>query len=85
MTPEYLTTSEAAQYLRFPTVNAFRKWLGRNRIPVWRSGRVVRFRRDVLDGWGERKPRHIQTVQGDQQGSFVSRHVPNVKRLARVG
>ena len=53
---DYLTPAEAAEYLRFPTINAFRKWLGRHHVPAWRSGRTVLYRRDVLDAMGERKP-----------------------------
>ena len=73
MTSPYLTPAEAAEYLRFPTINAFRKWLGRHHVPAWRSGRTVLYRRDVLDAMGERKPSISR-----RSGVGLVLHRPNV-------
>jgi hypothetical protein len=47
----YLTTDEAAAYLRFPTVNAFHQWRHRHagRLPVHRRGGKPLFRQSDLD------------------------------------
>lgn len=45
----YLTVPEAADYTRRPSVNAFRKWAYKARLPVCRAGRAVLYRRRDLD------------------------------------
>lgn len=47
----WLTTEEAARYLRFPSVRAFYAWLDRNNIPKSRRGRVLLFERRILDAY----------------------------------
>lgn len=44
----YLLTDEAARFLRFPSAHLFRKWAGRNRVPVQRRGRTLLYERRVL-------------------------------------
>ena len=45
----YLTVDEAAQYLCFPSRNAFYHWIGRSGVPRCRRGRVLLFLRRDLD------------------------------------
>jgi hypothetical protein len=45
----YLTVSEAADYTRKPTINAFWKWAAKAAIPKCRQGRAVLYRRRDLD------------------------------------
>jgi len=52
--PELMTLSEGAAYLRFDAtaknpVGAFRKWLHRNNVPIRKRGRVILVERRVLD------------------------------------
>ena len=61
----YLTTDEAARYLRFATAPLFYKWAIRHRVPVQRRGRTLLYDRRVLeaflrqDSWTKR---HVATV-----------------------
>ena len=56
MTTPWMTTLEAAEYLRIfdkdgkPNADALMKLLVRNACPTHRLGKLVRVRRDVLDG-----------------------------------
>lgn len=45
----YLTSIEAAQYLRFPSIRAFYRWMETHTVPTCRRGRVLLFDRRVLD------------------------------------
>lgn len=45
----YLSMAEAADYLRFCSVKAFREWTYRARLPKCRAGRKVLFFRKDLD------------------------------------
>lgn len=45
----YLTTEEARDYLRFPTVAALRMWAHRHNVPRLKRGRTVLFLRRDLD------------------------------------
>lgn len=48
----WLTTEEAAERLRFPTVAAFHEWLRRHpELPKGRRGRVLLFEARVLDAY----------------------------------
>jgi hypothetical protein len=47
----YLTTAEAAQYLRYPSVGWFRKQVLRYRIPCVQRGRRKFFTRQQLDSF----------------------------------
>jgi excisionase family DNA binding protein len=49
--PRYLTTAEAATYLRFASPKAFRQFLSRHEVPVLRRGRLLLFDRMDLDAW----------------------------------
>lgn len=45
----YLTTDEAAEYLRQPTRDAFRKWAQRHGVTLLRRGRTLLVDRRELD------------------------------------
>jgi len=60
--PRYLTTEEAAAYLRFPSLKAFYEFLRRHNLPVLRRGRHLLFDRQDLDAWN---PPDIRT---DERG-----------------
>jgi hypothetical protein len=45
----YLDVPEAADYLRFPSVAALRKWVAKACVPKFRAGRKVLFARKDLD------------------------------------
>lgn len=47
----WLTAQEASDYLRFPSVRAFYRWLETNDLPKGRRGRVLLFERRVLDAY----------------------------------
>lgn len=61
----FLTPAEAAEFLRFPTAEAFLAWAKRHHVPRITCGRIVRFERDVvlaaftrsIDGGPARMPR----------------------------
>jgi len=44
----YLTSTEAADLLRFPSAEAFLAWTKRHHVPRIVCGRIVRFERDVV-------------------------------------
>jgi hypothetical protein len=46
-TSPYMTAPEAAEFLRFPNVNAFQQWRWRHkdRLPAYKRGRVLLFRK----------------------------------------
>jgi len=49
-TQTYLTAQEAAEYLRFPSVKAFREYVRRHPLPTCRAGaRRLLYRRRDLD------------------------------------
>lgn len=55
MQPEYLTTNEAAAYLRLSPVT-LAQWRSRDRGPAFlKLGAAVRYRRADLDTWAERQ------------------------------
>lgn len=50
MTPEVMTVGQVAKYLQLDQQTVYRKArLGE--IPVVHIGKVLRFKKDVLDGW----------------------------------
>jgi excisionase family DNA binding protein len=51
MTSPYLTTDEAAAYLRYASVQAFRRIVRRRGIPHIRRGRRLIFTQAHLDEW----------------------------------
>jgi Helix-turn-helix domain len=58
---EYLTSEEAAAYVRAPNARALRKWAQRHHVIPLRRGRRLLFERADLDGelerhrWGQAK------------------------------
>ena len=53
-TSPYLTSGEAAEYLRFPNIKAFRTFLWRRRkyghpVPTYRRGATLLFKQSELD------------------------------------
>ena len=56
----YLTTAEAAAYVRAPSTNALLLWARRHRVPRCKRGHLVLFlRRDLDDALD---PRHTLTL-----------------------
>lgn len=48
-TPEWLSTEEAVEYLRFPSRDALYQAVQRGQVPTHRLGRRLRFRRVELE------------------------------------
>lgn len=46
---EWMTSAEAAQYIRIPTVKALYQRVARGQVKSYRLGRQLRFRRGDLD------------------------------------
>lgn len=61
----YLRASEAADYLRFKSVEALYKGIKNEGIPVRRRGRTLLFHRDELDRWlaGETRVRLMREAR----------------------
>lgn len=51
MTRTYLTAQEAATLLRFPSLKALYRFIGRHNVPVLRRGRTLLFDADDLAAW----------------------------------
>lgn len=52
----YLNVEKAAQYVDATSINAFRKWVTRHRVPYFKMGRNLRFlRRDLDEAVGNRR------------------------------
>lgn len=52
----YLSVAKAAEYVDATSINAFRKWVRRDRVPHFYMGRNPRFlRRDLDEALGNRK------------------------------
>jgi hypothetical protein len=47
----YLSSTEAAELLRFPSLKAFHRWLVSHRLPKLRCGGRLLFERRVLDAY----------------------------------
>lgn len=52
----YLRCDEAAEYLRFPSVQAFWSWAKRQGLRAHKVGRINLYRRTVLERWAEEGP-----------------------------
>jgi len=51
MAKEHLMTmGEVAEYLQC-SVSTVRRWVARGRVPHYRMGRMIRFRRGEVDAW----------------------------------
>jgi excisionase family DNA binding protein len=47
----YLTSSEAVEYLRLPSLSSLYTHIRENRLPVLRAGGQLRFDKRDLDAW----------------------------------
>lgn len=45
-----MTMQEVAEYLQC-SVSTVRRWVGRGKVPHYRMGKMIRFRRAELDRW----------------------------------
>jgi hypothetical protein len=78
----YLTSEEARDYLRFPTLRALYRWASSNAVPKCRRGRSMLFlRRDLDDAVGNTRGKdrgfqsrstRFQQTQGALHGAHVS-------------
>lgn len=54
MADKLLTITEAAKYLDIHPMTLY-KWVKKRKIPVFKVGKIWRFRKDKIDAWLERQ------------------------------
>jgi hypothetical protein len=77
----YLTSEEARDYLRFPTLRALYRWASSNAVPKCRRGRSMLFlRRDLDDAVGNTrgKDRGLQSRSSRFQQGKGSLHAAHL-------
>ena len=50
VTERLMTMQEVAEYLQC-SLSTVRRWVGRGKVPHYRLGKMIRFRRAELDSW----------------------------------